>query len=190
LILADISAEMLGALGAFKGFVFMFDVVGMLEIEGLLDEVEDLGRGGGDGDPFLDLLVEVLLLLRSLLVPLLDLLLVLLLERLLVPLLDLPLVGLRLFLRELLVLLLDLLLVLLLDLLLVPLLLLFVPLLLLLVPLLLLLVPLLLLLLFCALRSSIFPLKQKFHLLLKPSLDRLVTRCRITGCFIVKRSDL
>ena len=150
---------MLGALGAFSGFVFKLDVVGMLEMEGLLEEVEDFGRGGGDSDLFLDFVVEVLLLLRSLLVPLLDLRLVLLFERLLVPLL----VGLRLFLRELLVPLLDLLLVLLLDLLLVLLLdLLLVPLLLLLVPLLLLLVPLLLLFLFfCARRSSIFPLKQK-----------------------------
>ena len=136
---------MFGALGAFSGFVFMLDVVGMLEMEGLL-EVEDFGRGGGDGDPFLDFLVEVLLLLRSLLVPLLDLRLVLLFERLLVPLLDLPLVGLRLFLRELLVPLLDLLL----DLLLVPLLLLLVPL-------------LLLFLLFCARRSSILPLKNSIH---------------------------
>ena len=135
---------MLGALGAFSGFVFKLDVVGMLEMEGLLEEVEDFGRGGGDSDLFLDFVVEVLLLLRSLLVPLLDLRLVLLFERLLVPLL----VGLRLFLRELLVPLLDLLLVLLLDLLLVPLLLLLVPL-------------LLLFLFFCARRSSIFPLKQK-----------------------------
>ena len=149
MILADSSAVILGASGAFSGFVFMLDVVGMLEMEGLL-EVEDFGRGGGDGDPFLDFLVEVLLLLRSLLVPLLDLRLVLLFERLLVPLLDLPLVGLRLFLRELLVPLLDLLLVLLLDLLLVPLLLLLVPL-------------LLLFLLFCARRSSILPLKNSIH---------------------------
>ena len=155
LILADNSAEMFGALGAFSGFVFKLDVVGILEMEGLL-EVEDFGRGGGDRVPFLDFLVEVLLLLRSLLVPLRDLLLVLLFERLLLPLLDLPLVGLRLFLRELLVPLLDLLLVLLLDLLLAPLLLL-------LVPLLLLLVPLLLLFLFLfARRSSILPLKQEF----------------------------
>ena len=82
LILADNSAEMFGALGAFSGFVFKLDVVGILEMEGLL-EVEDFGRGGGDRVPFLDFLVEVLLLLRSLLVPLRDLLLVLLFERLL-----------------------------------------------------------------------------------------------------------
>ena len=150
MILADISAEMFGALGAFSGLVFKLDVDGRLEIEGLREEVEDFGRGGGDRDTFLELHVEVLLLLLSFLVPLLDLLLVLLLDLLLVPLLDLLLLGLRLFLREFLVLLLDLrqLLVLLLDLLLVLLLLL--------------LVPLLLLLLFCARLSSILPLKHKF----------------------------
>jgi len=139
LILADISAEMLGALGAFSGFSdFLLDVDGRLETEGLREEVEDFGRGGGDRDVFFDFLVEVLLLLLSLLVPLLDLLFVLLFDRLLVPLLDLLLVGLRLFLRELLVPLLDLLLVLLL----------------------LLLVPLLLLFLFCARLSSILPLQE------------------------------
>ena len=140
MILAGISTEILGALGAFSGLVFLLDVDGILEMEGLRDDdVEDFGRGGGDRDPFLDL-VEVRLLLLSLLVPLLDLRLVLLFDRLLVPLLDLLLVGLLLFLLELLVLLL--------DLLLVGLLLLLAGLLLLLVPLLLLLVPLLLLFLF------------------------------------------
>jgi len=143
MLAADISTEMLGAFGAFSGLVFMLDVDGRLEMEPLRDEVEDLGRGGGDRESFLAFdFVEVLLLLLSLLVPLLDLRLVLLLDRLLVPLLDLLLVGLLLFLLELLVLLLLLLLLVGLLLLLVPLLLL------LLVGLLLLLVPLLLLFLF------------------------------------------
>ena len=80
MILADISTD-------FSGLVFLLDVDGRLEIEGLREDVEHLGRGGGDRDPFL-VLVEV-----RLLVPLLDLHLVLLLDRFLVPLLDLLQVG-------------------------------------------------------------------------------------------------
>ena len=97
MILADSSAEILGALGAFSGFVFMLDVDGRFEMEGLLEEVEDFGRGGGDRDPFLEPLLLSLLL---------QLLLVLLFERLLVPLLYLPLLGLQLLLLDLLLILL------------------------------------------------------------------------------------
>ena len=123
----------------FGTFDFLLDVEGRLDTEGLL-EVEDFGRGGGERDPF-SALEEVLLLLLSLLLRLLDLLLFLLLDLLLVPLLDLLLVGLRLLLRELFVLLLDLALCELLD------------------PLLLLLLVLLLLLFrFWAFRSSILSL--------------------------------
>ena len=39
----------------------MLDVDGRFEMEGLLKEVEDFGRGGGDRDPFLEPLLLSLL---------------------------------------------------------------------------------------------------------------------------------